>query len=98
MSKLENSYQKLLIKKLKKMFIGCVILKNDPSYIQGIPDLLILYKNKWAALECKRDKFSVRQPNQEWWTEHLNSLSFARFIYPDNEKEVLNELQQTFLD
>jgi hypothetical protein len=93
---LESNFQSELIKELESIFKGCVVLKNDANYIQGFPDLLILYNNTWAALECKRGKNSDRQPNQEYYIEYLGSMSFARFIWPGNKKEVLNELQQTF--
>lgn len=96
MSKYENEFQKNLIKELKEMFPGCYILKNDPNYIQGIPDLLILYNNKWASLECKRNEMAHRQPNQEYYIGEFDEMSFASFIYPENKKEVLNELQRTF--
>ena len=92
----ERDYQKGLIKRLKNRFEGCVVIKNDPTYIQGIPDLLVLYKNKWAALECKKDGKSNKQPNQEYYVNKMNDMSFASFISPENEEEVLDELQQTF--
>lgn len=93
----ESVYQSKLIVKLRKMFPGCVILKNDSSYLQGVPDLLILFGCRWAMLEVKakepvsEDDF---EPNQEWYLEHLNLMSFAACIYPDNEREVLDALQQ----
>ena len=93
---LESVFQKRLMRKLKKMFPECVVIKNDCNCIQGIPDLLILYKNKWAMLECKRSKDADHQPNQDYYVELFNSMSFARFIFPENQEEVLNELQQTF--
>ena len=93
---LENKFQFNLIKELKKMFDGCIVMKNDSSYIQGIPDLLILYKDKWASLECKKNAKAKRQPNQEHYVKIMNDMSFSRFIYPENKEEVLNELQQTF--
>lgn len=93
---LEKGFQKNLIKDIKNRFPGCVIMKNDSSYIQGIPDLTILYKNRWAALEGKKDKNAIRQPNQDYYVDKLNAMSFARFIYPENKEEVLNELQQAF--
>lgn len=92
----ESSFQAKLIKELKTMFPGCYILKNDPSYIQGVPDILILYKNKWASLECKKNKKAIKQPNQEYHISALNKMSYASFIYPENKKEVLCELQRTF--
>lgn len=78
------------------MFKGCIVLKTDPSYKQGLPDLLILYKSKWAALECKRSAKASIRPNQKYYVQLLNKLSFARFIFPENKEEVLNELQRAF--
>lgn len=92
----ENDFQSKLITEIKDLFPGCYVLKNDAGYIQGIPDLTVLYKNKWATLECKRSKNANKQPNQEYYIENMNSLSFSRFIYPENKEEVLNELQQAF--
>ena len=94
--KKENEFQANLIKKLKKMFVGAIVTKLDANHIQGIPDLLILYKNKWATLECKRSNNESHRPNQDYYVEKMNDMSFSRFIYPENEEEVLNELQQTF--
>lgn len=93
---LENSYQKSLIKKIKNTFKGSLVFKLDPTYIQGSPDLLILYKNKWATLECKKNNKSKKQPNQEYYVSLMNEMSFSKFISPENEEEVLNELQQAF--
>lgn len=94
---LENKFQSKLIKDLKKIFPGCIVLKNDANYIQGIPDILVLYKNHWAALECKKSETANRQPNQEYYVNKMNNMSFAAFIFPENKKEVLDELQRSFL-
>lgn len=93
---LENNFQSKLIKELKEMFPGCVVLKNDPNYIQGFPDLTILYFNKWAVLECKKSEDEPCQPNQPYYVDKLDGMSFSRFIYPENKEEVLYELQQAF--
>lgn len=95
-SKLESGFQDGLIKDLKSMFPGCMITKLDSSYIQGIPDLLILFKDKWAVLECKKSANAAKQPNQPYYVEKMNEMSFASFIYPENKEEVLYELQQAF--
>lgn len=95
-SKLERDFQANLIKDLKKIFKGCLVMKMDSSYIQGIPDLLILYKDKWALLECKRNAKATKRPNQEHYVEMLDNMSFSRFIFPENKKEVLDELRETF--
>lgn len=96
MPKLERNFQEGLIKEIKRIFPGCIVMKNDSSYIQGIPDLLILYKNKWASLEVKKDSHARKQPNQEYYVEQMDKMSFSRFIYPENKEEILNELYQTF--
>ena len=96
MSKLERDFQASLVRELKEMFPGCIVTKLDTSYIQGIPDLLILYRDMWAVLECKKYMNARRQPNQSYYVELMDDMSFARFIYPENKEEVLYELQQAF--
>lgn len=93
---LERNFQKNLIKQIKDMFPGCIVLKNDPNYIQGFPDLSIFYEDKWAILECKKSASAERQPNQEHYVERLNQMSFSRFICPENKEEILRELYQAF--
>lgn len=93
MGKKESEFQGNLIKKIKQRFPGCLVLKNDPTYIQGIPDLLILHNDKWAALECKKSKKEKTRPNQPYYVEKMNGMSYASFIYPENEEEVLDEVQ-----
>ena len=93
---LENKFQAKLIKKIKELYPGCIVMKNDPTYIQGIPDLLILYKDKWVSLECKKNKNARHQPNQDYYVEQMNKMSFSSFIYPENEEEVLDELKHRF--
>ena len=93
---LENKFQANLIKKIKNLFPGCYVLKNDPTYLQGVPDLLVLYKDKWATLECKKSASARHQPNQDYYVGQMNDMSFSRFIYPENEKEVLDELKHNF--
>ena len=93
----ENAFQAALIKDLKALFPGCVVLKNDPNYIQGFPDLTILYKDRWAVLECKKSLSASKRPNQEYYVDMLEEMSYASFICPENREEVLDELQQAFL-
>lgn len=94
--KLERDFQSGLIKELKARFPGCMVMKLDSSYIQGIPDLLILHNEKWATLECKKNAKAARQPNQDYYVDTMNRMSFSRFIHPDNKEDVLDELQQAF--
>ena len=91
----ESRFQADLIKRLKSEFPGCLVLKNDANYIQGIPDLSIFYKNRWAMLECKKSAKEAHQPNQDYYVGLADEMSFARFVSPENVEEVINELQQS---
>lgn len=93
-SMLERDYQAHLIAKIKKKMSGCVVLKNDSSYLQGFPDLLILYGNRWAALEVKISETAHHQPNQDYYVDMLDHMSYAAFIFPENEEDILDEVQR----
>lgn len=92
----ESEFQTQLIKDIKKQYPGAVILKNDPNYLLGVPDWLILYEDRWAMLEAKANANSNHQPNQDYWIKKLLYMSYASFVYPENKEKVLHELQQTF--
>lgn len=92
----ESKFQHDLIIELKQRFPGCIVQKNDANYIQGIPDITIYFKDKWATLECKNKESAHKQPNQQYYVDKMNSMSFSRFIYPENREEVLNDLERTF--
>ena len=90
----ERDFQRNLIFEIKNRFPGCIILKNDPTYCQGIPDLLLLRLHRWAMLECKRSKNAPHRPNQDYYIEKLNAMSYAAFIYPENEEAIMHELER----
>ena len=92
----ESQYQAKLIKRIKALFPGCIVLKNDPNYVQGIPDLLVLFGDRWAALEVKQSELASQRPNQRYYVGQMDDMSFAAFIYPENEEEVLDALQRSF--
>ena len=92
----EAQYQAKLIKKIEDLLPGCFILKNDPGYKPGVPDLIILFSYMWAMLEVKLSEESYVRPNQVHYVRLLNSMSFASFINPDNEENVLYDLQCAF--
>lgn len=94
MGQRETEYQHELIKVLENLFPGAIIIKNDPNYLQGVPDLTIFYNDKWATLECKKSASEKHRPNQDYYVEKMNAMSFSAFIFPENEKEVLNALQR----
>ena len=92
--RLESGFQDKVIKELKELYPEAIITKLERP--QGIPDILMLYKDKWASLECKREKDAKRQPNQEYYVNRMNEMSFSRFIYPENKEEVFDALQRAF--
>lgn len=93
---LESKFKTKLIKKLETLFPGCYVIHTDPDERQGFPDLIILWRDHWAALEGKQYSSASKQPNQEYYVDILDGWSFAKFISPENEEEVLNELQRSF--
>lgn len=94
--KKESKFQHDLIKKLEERFPGCFVMKNDANYIQGIPDLTVLWKDKWATLECKKSLNANHQPNQDYYVERMNAMSFSSFICPENEEETLDAMERSF--
>ena len=93
---IESNFQRKLKKELKERYPGCYVMKNDANDIQGIPDLTILYKDKWATLEVKKSKTATHRANQDLHVERMNAMSFSAFIYPENKEEILNELDWKF--
>lgn len=92
----ESKFQADLKKEIKKRFPGCIVTKLDSGDIQGIPDLLILYKDMWATLENKQSADAPKRPNQEYYVNKMNEMSFSRFIFPENREEILRELENKF--
>lgn len=93
---LENKFKTGLVKDLKKRFPGCMVVHLDPNEIQGIPDLLVLYRDRWAALEGKKTGKASHRPNQDYYVAKMNEMSYASFIYPENKEEILDELERSF--
>lgn len=95
---LERDFQSKLIKEIKDVLgdMNVIVMKNDPNYIQGIPDLVILGYDRWAALEVKKSAKEPHRPNQDWYVERMDDMSFARFIFPENKAEVMDELHKFF--
>lgn len=90
----EGKFKKELKDDLRNLFPGCLITQLDPNDIQGIPDLLILWNDRWATLECKKSKNARHQPNQDYYVGKMNDMSYSSFIFPENKEVVLSELQQ----
>ena len=92
---LESKFQKELIDDIKERFPGAIVLKNDPNYIQGIPDLTVFYQDNWATLEVKKSETASHQPNQDYYVQTMNKMSFSAFIYPENKEEVLYDMARS---
>lgn len=88
----ENVFQASLIRTIKNLLPGCIILKNDPNYLQGVPDLIVLYGVTWACLECKKNATAAHQPNQDYYIDKMSKMSYAAFIYPENTQQVLQDM------
>ena len=73
---------------------GCVVLKyqQNATTRAGVPDLIFLKDGFWGALEVKRSKNAPFRPGQKETIKKLDGMSWARVIYPENEKEVIEEL------
>lgn len=93
---LENKFKTQLIKNIKDRFKGCIVAHLDPTEIQGIPDLLVLYRNKWAALEGKKNARASKRPNQQYYVDKMNGMGFAVFVYPENANQVLDDMERYF--
>lgn len=91
---LESEYQAYLIKRIEREILpGSLVIKNDPNYRQGIPDLSVFFGQKYGMLEVKASEKSREQPNQRWYLEHFGG-AYSNFIYPENEEEVLFALEK----
>ena len=92
----EREFQAKFIQELREKLPGSIVLKNDATYLQGIPDLPVLYRDRWATLECKRSENEPHQPNQDYYVPLMDDMSFSRFIFPENAEEVLDDLNRHF--
>lgn len=93
---LENRFQTNLINEIKQRFEGSIVLKNNANYLQGVPDIIILYKDTWACLEIKQNQDAKKRPNQEYYVKLMGEMSFSAFIYPENKEDVLHAMEQSF--
>lgn len=94
----EGDFKKDICDEIKRCLPGCMILKNDPTFIQGIPDLLVLFNDRWAAMEIKKFRNATHRPNQDYYINKMDLMSFARIVYPENREEVLDELYKYFME
>ena len=75
-----------------------MVQKNDPNYRQGVPDLLILFRHRWALLEVKKSATADIRPNQQWYVDWAQANSFGSFVFPENREEIIKALFAFFFD
>lgn len=92
----EAEFQRKLITEIKDRFQDCVVIKNDADYIQGIPDITVFWGNHWATLECKKSARASHRPNQDYYVDKMNRMSFSAFVYPENMEDVLDDMERSF--
>lgn len=96
MRQAEGRFKQDTLEEIRDLFDGCIILQGNAEYTQGIPDVLVLFNRRWAALEFKRSADASHQPNQDYYVDLMDRMSFAAFIYPENKGDVLHALQRSF--
>ena len=94
---LESQFKKEFKERLKARLMGIDLdfIENKGNN-RSTPDLIILGSPMWAALEFKISTTASIRPNQPYHVERLNAKSYARFVYPANSEEVLDELVWLF--
>lgn len=92
----ETEFSREFVKRLKKLFPGCIVLRNNPNYKQGVPDIIVLYEDRWATLEAKKHANASTQPNQPYYVDLMNEMSYSSFVYPENEEDVIADLMVHF--
>lgn len=95
---LETDFQtNVLIPEIERRFPDSMVLKNDPTYLQGIPDLTIINGPFWAMLEVKKSPTASFRPNQKYYVEQLNYLGFCAVVCPSNLKFVMDSMESYFI-
>jgi hypothetical protein len=82
----ESAFQARVIRKLKRMFPGCEILKNDSGYRQGILDITILWCDFLGDAGIQGPEKAKHQPNQDYFVKKFNEMGFAAFIWPEKRR------------
>lgn len=93
--KQENKFKQDLKAEILARLPGSIVLHLDPQDIQGVPDMLVLYNDRWAALEGKKSAKASHRPNQDYYVQQMNGMSFAAFIFPENKEEVLHDMERS---
>ena len=70
---LENKFKTKPIKEIRERLPGAIVLHINPPP-QGLPDPLVLNRERWAALEGYTETNSSHRPNQDYWIEKMNGM------------------------
>lgn len=87
----EGRFKRRIKKRIREYLPGCFMHEMKAGK-QGIPDTLIIFRKRWALLEFKESENAHHRPNQDYYVALFNDLGFSRFVYPENEIEVMNDL------
>lgn len=91
----EGKFKKKICGQLKKM--GCVVLQYTQGVgtVKGFPDTICIAEGITFFIEFKASKRAKFQPLQKEWIKKLNDNGhFAWVLYPENEKEVMEEIKR----
>lgn len=94
--KLESTFEKEFCKALRQTLGERYTYTFKLTAAKGIPDRLILYKDKYALLEFKQYKNAKKQPGQETWVGHFDNLAYAAIVYPENAEKVMQDILNYF--
>ena len=93
----EATFRTKWLNKFKKLSPDIFIEFADPKRKNGIPDVIIFYKKKYARLETKRSKNASKRLHQQYYIDYFNSQGiYAAFLTPENQEEVYNALRRYF--
>lgn len=90
----EGKFQTWFREQLEFHFPGSVVVKLDTRYKTGVPDLIMLWEDKWATFEVKADAKAAHRPLQDYYVQMMNDMSFSAFVHPENFEEVLDAVQR----
>lgn len=94
---LESEFKRSFKLRLKVRLLGIDLdFIENKNNARSTPDLIILGSPMWVALEFKTSARAKRQPNQSYHIQRMDQKSYARFVYPSNVEEVLDELEELF--
>ena len=92
-SDFKTSFQKKLKREIKPVAI--LQYKQDSTTVKGFPDTIVILEGITIFIEFKKSRNAKFQPLQKEWVKKLNDNGHFAFIcYPENQKEILEEIRR----